>query len=79
MCLSLGIVQPATVADHIKPHKGDKDLFWCGELQSVCDSHHNNECQQMENGTWQPPIGLDGWPIDNEYLERINRLKKPKK
>lgn len=36
-CLREGRITPATVADHVKPHRGDPDLFWNGELQSLCD------------------------------------------
>ena len=35
MCLERNQVVPATVADHIIPHKGDLDAFYHGELQSL--------------------------------------------
>ena len=32
----------ATVVDHIKPHRGDKKLFWDrGNWQPLCEHHHN--------------------------------------
>lgn len=43
-----GLVTPATVADHVEPHKGDRELFFCGELQSLCDSCHSGIKQEME-------------------------------
>jgi 5-methylcytosine-specific restriction endonuclease McrA len=36
MCLARNMVTPATVADHITPHHGDHQLFYFGELQSLC-------------------------------------------
>jgi len=64
MCLHQGITKAATVADHIKPHKGDEYLFWCGELQSLCQSHHSSDKQRLEkSGNIKQTIGLDGWPV----------------
>ncbi len=32
----------STVVDHIKPHRGDKKLFWDrGNWQPLCEHHHN--------------------------------------
>ncbi len=31
-----------TVVDHIKPHRGDRKLFWDrGNWQPLCEHHHN--------------------------------------
>lgn len=36
------LLTPATVVDHIIPHRGDRELFWRdGNHQSLCESHHN--------------------------------------
>jgi 5-methylcytosine-specific restriction enzyme A len=43
-CLSEGRVEAATVVDHIRPHKGDKMLFWCEDnWQSLCKMHHDRK------------------------------------
>lgn len=68
-CAKHGRVTVATVADHIKPHKGDVELFWNGPLQSLCDADpwrcHSSIKQAEERGTKaKKPIGVDGWPID---------------
>ena len=36
---------PATVVDHIEPHKGDMELFWDFEnnVQSLCAACHNTK------------------------------------
>ena len=39
----------ATVADHIRPHKGDRDAFFNGELASLCKSCHDSRKKAMEN------------------------------
>lgn len=40
-CLVEGSYTPATQADHIEPHRGDRIKFFRGALQSLCDSHHS--------------------------------------
>ncbi|MCB5173657.1 HNH endonuclease [Microvirga lenta] len=64
MCQKEGRVTPATVVDHIKPHKGDTALFWDIEdnWQSLCAPHHNRDKQREERGRIQA-LGEDGWPI----------------
>jgi 5-methylcytosine-specific restriction enzyme A len=46
-CLDKGLVEPATVADHITPHRGDPDLF-NGPLQSLCASCHSSDKAKQE-------------------------------
>jgi 5-methylcytosine-specific restriction endonuclease McrA len=41
LCLEAGRVTPATVADHIEPHRGDYQLFRLCELRSLCPECHN--------------------------------------
>lgn len=48
MCLAIGRATAATVADHVVPHKGDYELFWHGELQSLCKFHHDKTKQRIE-------------------------------
>lgn len=64
MCLAKGAVIAAEVADHVVPHRGDYQLFWFGDLQSLCWSCHSREKQQMEVRGYTNNIGLDGWPTD---------------
>lgn len=67
MCSDLGRVVPATVADHIIPHRGDSDLFWTGALQSLCDSHHSSAKQREEVRGYSDAVGDDGWPVDPRH------------
>lgn len=63
MCLEAGIATAATIADHRIPHKGDYDLFWDGELDSLCKRHHDSDKAIIEGGKAVVRIGEDGWPI----------------
>jgi 5-methylcytosine-specific restriction protein A len=41
--------QPASVVDHIKPHRGDRKLFWeRSNWQPLCQHHHSSTKQRME-------------------------------
>lgn len=51
MCRDTGKVVPATVVDHIKPHRGDMALFWdSSNWQPLCKWHHDSVKQRMERG-----------------------------
>lgn len=39
---------PATVANHVEPHRGDWRRFIAGELESVCKPCHDREVQREE-------------------------------
>ncbi|GBU17231.1 MULTISPECIES: HNH endonuclease [Methylobacterium] len=63
-CERIGQVVPATVADHVEPHRGDHDKFWHGLLQSLCKPCHDRDKQREENGGRAiAAVGADGWPI----------------
>jgi 5-methylcytosine-specific restriction enzyme A len=50
-CLQEGKLTPATVVDHIVPHKGNTELFWDEEnWQSLCDSHHSRKTAKEDGG-----------------------------
>lgn len=53
ICLAQGNVTPASVADHVQRHEGNPDLFWRGDLQSLCAHHHNSDKQREERGAGQ--------------------------
>jgi hypothetical protein len=74
MCLADGYSVVATVVDHIVPHHGDKTLFFTGELQSLCATHHNSFKKKLELRGYSTQIGIDGWPIDPMHpLHRRSR------
>ena len=63
-CKGAGMHRAATDADHVRPHRGDFDLFWKGALQSLCRSHHAGLKQREERAGYGLAMGADGWPLD---------------
>jgi 5-methylcytosine-specific restriction protein A len=49
-CQAVGWVTTTAVVDHVKPHKGDKMLFWDvdNNWQPACDAHHSVVKQRLE-------------------------------
>ena len=46
-CLLQGRTTPATVVDHIVPHRGDKALFWDSDnWQALCKECHDKKTQE---------------------------------
>jgi 5-methylcytosine-specific restriction endonuclease McrA len=66
-CLQRGQVIPATVADHIIPHKGDQHAFWFGKLQSLCVPCHNHHKRFEELRGYTTDIDASGWPTDPRH------------
>ena len=50
MCVEVDRLTPATVCDHVEPHRGDETLFWSGPFQSLCVACHNRDKQRIERG-----------------------------
>ena len=67
ICLQRGLPTAATVADHVKPHNGDRNLFFVGELQSLCESCHNSEKKRIELRGYGSDVDKDGWPTDPRH------------
>jgi hypothetical protein len=68
---------PATVADHVTPHRGDWAAFCTGKLQSLCDPCHKSTKVQIEQRGYCCDVGLDGLPIDpNHPFNRAGRLTR---
>ena len=50
-CEAEDIIEPATVVDHITPHKGDLRLFWRrSNWQALCKRHH--DIKTMKEGSF---------------------------
>lgn len=83
MCLEAGITNAGTlradggyqpdnrrhflVADHVLPHRGDPELFWGGDLQTLCPDHHDITKQQTEARGYRPGCDLRGRPTDEAH------------
>lgn len=75
-CQAVGNIRPATVVDHVTPHKGDLDLFWDQDnWQPLCKSHHDAAKAQEERGGYSSLSDADGYPIDPNHPQ--NRKRKP--
>jgi 5-methylcytosine-specific restriction protein A len=62
----IGQVVPATVVDHITPHKGDIALFWDkANWQALCKQCHDSDKQRIEKSSGvviEPkPVAWHGW------------------
>jgi len=67
MCLTQGQVVPATVCDHIEPHRGNSRKFWYGDLQSLCWSHHSQSKQRLERQGYSNDTDCNGYPQDPRH------------
>jgi 5-methylcytosine-specific restriction endonuclease McrA len=65
-CLLQGYTVPATVADHITPHKGDLDLFWHGALQSLSKHCHDKFKYQIEKHGHTSRVDVHGAPLEKK-------------
>lgn len=67
-CAKQGRVTAATVVDHIKPHRGDRRLFFDqSNFQSLCAPCHDSVKQAEEKRGYSNEIGLDGRPVDPNH------------
>lgn len=54
-CERHGRLTSATVVDHIRPHKGDKLLFWDeSNWQALCKPCHDAKTAREDGGSWRP-------------------------
>lgn len=55
-CMKVKRIAPATVVDHIKPHKGNEKLFFdINNLQPLCKSCHDRKTAK-EDGRWKRKV-----------------------
>jgi len=51
ICYREGVVAPATLVDHIIPHRGDYNKFWDrSNWQSLCSRHHSIKTAKEDGG-----------------------------
>ncbi len=67
-CQETGTIEPATVVDHIQPHRGDPKLFWDRKnWQPLCASHHNSHKQREERRGHRIGVTVEGRPVDPDH------------
>jgi len=65
LCADLGHTTPATVVDHIQPHKGNESLFYdAANLQSLCKRCHDSAKKSQELTGRLPGCDVNGGPLD---------------
>ena len=74
-CKAEGVIRQANVVDHIKPHKGDMELFWNeSNWQALCKPCHDTKTATEDGGfgnTKSKKISFDsnGMPIGKHHWE----------
>lgn len=67
-CAAQGRTVPATVVDHIVPHKGKRELLYSLEnTQSLCVTCHQAVKQAEETTGRVRGVDRDGVPIDSQH------------
>lgn len=67
-CAERHVVRPASIADHIKAHRGDEELFFDPKnLQSLCKHCHDSIKQQMEKSGVARGCDESGLPLDPNH------------
>jgi len=67
-CLQVDRTTPATVVDHIIPHRGDKKLFWDqSNWQPLCKHCHDSIKAREEARGYAVGCGVDGMPVDPKH------------
>ncbi len=65
-CAAQGLTVAASVADHIRPHKGESALFYAPDnLQSLCKHCHDSHKQRQEKSGIVLGNDTSGAPIDS--------------
>ena len=69
-CKAHGRVAPASVVNHITPHKGDQALFWDeANWEAVCKPCHDGpiQAQERHQRDYVDDVGADGLPLDPRH------------
>lgn len=68
LCKQLGRTTAATVVDHIKPHRGDLELFYDpSNLQALCAPCHDRHKQRQEKTGYLRGNDVEGKPLDPRH------------
>lgn len=68
LCAQRGTVRVATIADHMTPHKEDKELFFDPDnLQSLCKSCHDSVKKEQDISGSLRGSDVNGIPLDRNH------------
>ena len=58
----------ATVTDHVRPHRGNAELFWdWNNLAPLCASCHSRDKQAEETRGYALGVDASGMPVDPNH------------
>jgi len=67
-CERVGRIKPATIVDHITPHRGDDNLFWDqSNWQALCATCHSRHKQIKEKSGMLIGCDITGSPFDKDH------------
>ena len=70
LCREQHQLTPATIVDHITPHRGDWALFIAYDnTQSLCVTHHNVSKQRDEHRGFKGGCDVHGVPYDSHWRD----------
>ena len=73
-CKATGKDEPATLVDHIVPHRGDQRLFWdTDNWQSSCEWHHNAIKARLERMYDNKQITITDLRLDSQRSIALTR------
>ncbi len=58
-CLAEGVVEPATVVNHVHRHGGDEIKFFAGPFEGICKPHHDRDVQREERASQDGGRGVE--------------------
>lgn len=72
-CEAMGVVEPATVVDHIEPHEGNQAKLWDeANWQSSCRWHHSAVKQRLEQLWREGLVTLDELRLDSPKAVEVS-------
>ena len=70
-CANQNRIVPATICDHVIPHKGDEARFYDADnLASLCKPHHDSAAQVKDHQGYTGACDATGWPTDPRHPNR---------
>ena len=77
-CLAVGRVNGTDlIIDHVTPHRGNRKLFFNREnIQTLCRSCHDSRKRMLDLDGYDPQVGADGWPVDQEHPFHTGKARK---
>jgi 5-methylcytosine-specific restriction enzyme A len=77
-CGEQAMVVAASVVDHIRPHRGNYQLFFDPlNLQSLCKACHDRRKQREELAGYDDRLDPSGWPISRDHPANAPARRPP--